>query len=104
MKRKNVVVESVLLKTRESNKSWPLSFLLGVTEERLLELELWDEVGDSSSSSSMASNLRLRDGVSMGEVKRCFDGVEGSEGGGLGRVCSGMILYRPSLERKSCYL
>ena len=87
-----MVVESALLKTRESNRSWPLSLLLGLAEERLLELELCDEAGDSSSSLSIASNLRLRNGVPMGDANRCFEGVEGSEGGGLGRVCSGMRL------------
>ena len=66
--------------------------IVGLAEERLLELELCDEAGDSSSSLSIASNLRLRNGVPMGDANRCFEGVEGSEGGGLGRVCSGMRL------------
>jgi hypothetical protein len=55
-----------------------------------------------SSSSSNTSALRLRDGVDTGDSCLVFLGVAGSEGGGEGSVDSGIRLYSPSLDRKSC--
>ena len=53
----------------------------------MLVVEDCDEGGVVSSSSS--------------EALRFLEGVEGSDGGGVGRLRSGTILYKPSLDRKS---
>ena len=55
----------------------------------VVALEAWEK--RSSSSSTI-------------EMVRFKVGVAGSDGGGVGsRACSGMIVYSPSLERKSCW-
>lgn len=86
------MVPSALLKTLESNRSWPFSLLLGVSEDLRLEEELCEDGGESLSSSRASVALRFFDGVLRGESTRCVEGVDGREGGGLGRLCSGIKL------------
>ncbi len=81
------MVDLASWKSRESNRSWPLSFEDGLEDDRLLIVECWEERGSSSSPEHGA--LRLR------------EGVEGFDGGGVGRVCSGTRLYSPSFDLKS---
>jgi hypothetical protein len=89
MNRWKTTVDFASWKSRESNRSCPLSFEDGLSDERLLEFEDWEETGSSSSSSEHGA-FRFR------------EGVIGLDGGGVGSVCSGITLYRPSLDRKSC--
>ena len=76
--------------TLASNKSCPLSLVLGVDEELLLLADVVDDCEEGGRSSSASAALLFLDGVQGADE----EGVENKDS--LGRR-----LYKPSFERKS---